>query len=132
MKQVDILSFDAVKESEAGFDLNMKSTDGTDTSIKFKVLGRHADIVQSFSKKWFAKLQREEIMAKKRGKEVETNIEELKQQSLDSAAIRVIGWENVTQPFTQDLLKQVLVKNPHWVDAILEASNDDANFTKPA
>jgi len=132
MKQVDILGFDAVKESEVGFDLNMKSTDGTDTGIKFKVLGRHADVVQSFTKKWFAKLQREEIMAKKRGKAVETDIEDLKQQNIDSASVRVIGWENVTQPFTHELIKQVLVKNPHWVEAILEASNEDANFTKPA
>jgi hypothetical protein len=129
---VDILGFDAVSESEAGFDLAMKSTDGTDTSIKFKVLGKHADAVQAHMKKWFAKLQRDEAMAKKRGKDNEVDIDELRDQNIASAVVRVVGWENVSQDFSKDLLKTVLTKNPHWIDAIVEASNDDSNFTKPA
>lgn len=129
-KEIDITAFDAVSESEAGFELAMKGTDGTDTGIKFKVLGRHSDAVQTWGKKLFQKMQREERMAKGRNKEPELDIEELKEQNIESAAIRVIGWVNVKQEFSKDLLKQVLRKNPHFIDQITEASNDDALFTK--
>jgi hypothetical protein len=130
IKAVDILGFDAVSESEAGIALAMKNTDGTDTGVKFTVLGKHSDVVQVWSKKVFAKMQREESMAKKRGKELDVDIDELRDQTREGAAIRVTGWEGVTQTFDKDLLRQVLTKNPHWIDAILEASNDDALFTK--
>jgi hypothetical protein len=129
---VDILGFDAVSESEAGFDLAMKATDGTDTGIKFKVLGRHSDPVQAWSKKLWAKIQREESLAKKRGKDIELDVDDLKDQGLQGALVRVVGWSNVSQDFSKELLKTVLTKNPHWIDAITEASNDDSNFTKPA
>jgi len=131
-KTVDILGFNAVKDSEQGFILSMKNGDGTDAGIAFNVLGKHANAVQTWSKKVFSKMQREEAMAKKRGKDLEpTDIDELKEQTLEGALVRIIGWENVTQPFDKAILKQALVNNPHWIDQVLEASNDDANFTKP-
>lgn len=131
MKEVDILSFDAVAESEQGFDLPMKGTDGSDIGIKFKVLGRHSNAVQTWVKKQFQRLQREEIRAKRLNKEPDpADMEELKESNIEAACVRVIGWSGVKQEFTKDLLKQVLTKNPHFVDQIIEESNNDANFTK--
>lgn len=130
-KAVDITSFDAVSESEAGFNLPMKGTDGADIGFKLVIIGRHSNAVQTFSKKIFQRMQREESMAKKRGKDPEPmDIEELKQQSIDGALVRVVGWVDVDQEFSKDLLKAALLRNPHWVDQIIEASNNDANFSK--
>jgi len=57
-------------------------------------------------------------------------IEELEEQGLDLTAVRVVGWEGVNEPFTKELLMQVLKRNPHWVEQVLEASSADANFIK--
>lgn len=127
---IDILSFNAVKDSESGFPLKMKHTDGSDVGVTFFVLGRHADVVQKFTSKTFHKMQREEAMAKKRGKDNILDIEELREQGLDSAVIRITGWEGATQTFDAGILRTALKNNPHWQDQVLEASNDDSNFTK--
>jgi hypothetical protein len=126
----DILSFNAVKDSEQGFPLQMKNADGTDVNITFFVLGRHADVVQKFSTKTFRKLQAEEAMAKKTGKDKIIDIDELREQNLESACIRVTGWEGVKQEFDVAILRTALKNNPHWQDQIFEASNEDANFMK--
>lgn len=129
-KEIDILSFNAVKDAEQGFPLKMKHADGSDVGLTFFVLGRHADAVQKFTSKTFHKIQREEAMAKKRGKDNIMDIDELREQGLESAVIRVTGWEGAKQAFDTNILRTALKNNPHWQDQILEASNDDSNFTK--
>lgn len=130
---IDILSLDAVKESEQGFDLNVKNPDGSDSGVILIVLGKHAKQVTDWSKREFAKLQKEEEIAKRRKEEPKPKtIEELEEFSHQGALIRVIGWKNVKQEFTQELFSQVLKRNPHWIEQISAASEDAANFTKAA
>lgn len=130
-KLVDITAFDAIKESEAGFDVEMKATDGSNTGVIFTVIGRYSEPVQKWSKKIFTEYQREQDLAKRKGKDLPPkSIDELRAQNIEGAVIRVTGWKNVEQKFTPELLKQVLENNPHWVDAIIEESDNAANFTK--
>lgn len=132
-KQVvfDITAFDAVAESEVGVDIELKHADGvTGTGIIVTVIGKHADAVVAFTRNVLNRMLRDEQLAKRRGKDVEVDVEKLKEQSREDAAIRVIGWKNVKQEFSKELLKSVLVRNPHWIDQIVEASNDLGNFTK--
>ena len=129
-KGIDILSFNAVAESEQGAKVALKHADGSDVGITLFVLGRHADVVQKFTSKTFHKMQREEALAKKRGKDNILNIEEMREQGLESAVIRVTGWEGVQQSFDVGILRDALKRNPHWQDQVLEASNDDSNFMK--
>jgi hypothetical protein len=75
-------------------------------------------------------LQAEEAMAKKTGKDKIIDIDELREQNLESACIRVTGWEGVKQEFDVAILRTALKNNPHWQDQIFEASNEDANFMK--
>jgi hypothetical protein len=42
-KSLDINAFNAVAESEQGFDLMMKATDRTDTGVIFTIIGRYSD-----------------------------------------------------------------------------------------
>jgi hypothetical protein len=129
---VDILSFDAVSEAEHGFDFELKGPDGmTGSGVTLTVIGKHADVVQAWNRKYLNGLIREQEMAKKRGKDVEPkSIEELRAQNIEGACLRVIGWKNVTQEFSTELLKAALLRNPHWLDQIVEASDDAGNFTK--
>jgi len=130
-KKVSILSFDAVKDSSNAIDVDMKSPDGESLGVTFKVIGKNADEVQALQRKMMRKRQSEEFMAQRKGKPLEpTPIEELEEQGLELAAVRVIGWEGVNEPFDKNLLKQVLKRNPHWVEQIVEESNADANFTR--
>lgn len=131
MKSIDITSFNAVKESEHGYDLAMKTTDGQDTGVVFVIIGRYSDPVQKWTKRIFAEYQREAEIAKRKGKEPPAkSIDELREQNLEGAMVRVTGWKNVKQDFSKDVLKQALENNPHWVDAIIEESDNAANFTK--
>jgi hypothetical protein len=130
-KAVDILSFDAVAESEIGFDLILKDTNGNETGVILVIIGKNADAVTNWQRREFNKLQREASMAQRRGKEPpQMTIEELRDYNMQNAVLRVRGWKNVTQEFSPELLKKVIERNPHFLDQIIEASDDVGNFTK--
>jgi hypothetical protein len=130
-KTIDITAFNAVKESEQGYDLSMKTTDGQDTGVIFTIIGRYSDPVQKWTKRIFSEYQRDAEIAKRKGKEpAAKSIDELREQNIEGAMVRVTGWKNVKQEFSKDVLRQALENNPHWVDAIIEESDNAANFTK--
>jgi hypothetical protein len=131
-KLIDITKLDAVADSERGFELELKHADGEDVGLTLIVLGKHADVVMQWQKKLFQKLQREESLNKKRGKETELDIDEVQERTIESALIRVTGWQGAQQEFSKDLLKGLFKRNPHFVTQVIEASDTDANFTKPA
>lgn len=133
MKKIDITSFDVVKDSEQGFDLSVKNADGTESGVVLVVLGKHSDKVTTFTRKKFNEFQNEAEMAKRRGKEpTPKTLDELEEFNLANTIVRVTGWKNVEQEFTPELLATVLKRNPHWIEQIIEASDDAANFTKSA
>lgn len=130
---LDITAFDAVKDSEAGHDFELKQPDGiTGTGVIVTIVGKHADAVVAYHRNILNKMMRDEQQARRRGKANEVDIQKLNDQSREDAALRVIGWKNVQQEFSRDLLKTVFIRNPHWVDQIIEESNDLGNFTKSA
>ena len=130
-KLIDITSFNAIKEAEQGFDFELKHPDGTPTGAILTVLGSYSTVYQKFIKKIFNDNQREIEFAKRKGKEApEKTIEDLQQQNLESALIRVVGWKNVKQEFSPELLREILNNNPHFVAQIIEESDNAANFTK--
>lgn len=132
-KPVDITAFDAVTESDNGCEIELLDTDGmTGTGVHLTILGKNADAVV----KWVTRLVnnniREQQIAARKGKTVEAKgLDELRDQNIEGAAVRVTGWRNVTQPFTPELLKAVLLRNPHWINQIIEESDNLGNFTKP-
>jgi hypothetical protein len=127
---IDILSFDAVSDAEAGYDLALKNADGTDTGIVLRIIGSHSDAVVRWAQRIGNQVMREQVMAAKRGKPVEPRpLEELREQNIEGAAIRVVGWSGVKQEFSADLMRQALRRNPHWVDQIVRESDDLGNFT---
>ena len=126
---VDITSFNAVKESEQGFDLKMLTPDGQDTGVIFTIIGKYAEPVQKWTKKIFNEYQRDAEIAKRRNKDVPPkSIDEMREQNIQGAVVRVTGWKNVQQEFSPELLTAVLTNNPHFVEQIIEESDSAANF----
>jgi hypothetical protein len=131
-QDLDILDFDAVKQSEHDHEFELKEMDGvTGTGIFIKVIGKHADVVTKFTARVVNQQQREAMHAHKSGKPIPPKpLEELRAQNIEAAALRVTGWRNVKQAFSQDLMRQALARNPHWVDQIVEESDAIGNFFK--
>lgn len=129
---IDITSFDAVAESDAGHEFELKGTDGmTGTGIFLTVVGKHSDTVS----RWITKIVnaniREQQIAQRKGKPVEPkSLDEIRAQNLEGAVLRVTAWRNVAQPFSRELLATVLARNPHFTDAIIEESDNLGNFSR--
>ena len=131
MEALDITGFDAVAQSEAAHEIELKDVNGEGTGVYVSIVGKHADVIIKWTSKVINQMAREQAIAKKAGKaEPIKTIEELREQNVEGAVIRVVGWRNVKQTFSQDLMKQALRKNPHWVDQIISESDDLGNFTK--
>ncbi len=133
-KLVDLNALDAVADCEIPQELELMSADLiTSTGIKVLVLGAHAERVVTYfngkSKKFVASSE----MAKKQNREIEFTqslIDNGKKNEVDGAAIRVTGWLGVKQDFSEDLLKNALARNPHWITQINKFSESVGNFTK--
>lgn len=126
---IDITKFDAVTACEKGHTFQLKNADGSATGIHLTVLGRHADPVNKWVNKIINQSMREQQMAARRGKTVEPkSLDELRDQNIDGACVRVVGWDGVKQTFDVDLLRSALKRNPHWVDQIVEESDNLGNF----
>lgn len=130
-KSVDILGFNAVADAANAFLLSMKNADSTDTGVSLNIIGKNSDPVQQIVRKMMRKRQADELIASRKGKPVEPmSVEDMEEQGLELAVVRVTGWKGVTQEFDKAILKTALKNNPHWVEQIVDASNDEANFTK--
>lgn len=134
-KIVDIssLNLNAVADSEIPYKMIVKRADGSITPLVLHVLGQNADVVERWNSKIFTQWQRDELMAKRKGKEAEPkSFDEYKDGNIDGALVRVVGWEGVSNEFSKDKMREIITNNPHLRDEIVEVSQDAANFTKTA
>ncbi len=129
---IDILTYDAVKACGTGIDHPMKDIDGiTETGVVMTILGKHADAVVHWTNRIINEAFKERAIANKRGKDIQPRTpEQITEQNIEGCVVRVTGWKNVKQDFSQDLLKIVLRKNPHWIQQIVDVSDDLGNFTE--
>lgn len=135
MTAVNIDEFDAVADSSRGFPTKMLGADGkTETGIVFFVLGKNSDPVTAWNRQLINGYIQKNEMAKRRGKPAEAkSAEQLLEDNINGAAVRVSGWEGVQQEFNQETLKRALRRNPHWVDQVVETSDDLGNYlAKPS
>lgn len=132
-KAVNLDDFDATKESAQAHTFEVKETDGiTGTGLRLKVLGAHADIVTEHQSRVINDIIRETEYAKKRGKTPDAkSIEEIREGNIKGAMVRIVGWEGATTDFDQAVMERALRRNPHWIDQVIEQSNDLGNFPRP-
>ncbi|MBF6630651.1 MAG: hypothetical protein ITG01_05820 [Comamonas sp.] len=126
---VDITEFDVVSACEAGHEFELRSPDGSGTGIKLQVLGAFAPEVVKWNGGIAEKMISEQRIAQRKGKSSKPKtMEELSEQNIEGALIRVKGWSGVKQAYTQDLMRNALKRNPHWVGQVIEESEHLGNF----
>ncbi len=131
-KTIDILSFDTVADCAKGFELEMKNPYGDSLGFSLIVIGKHSDAVVNWVNGIVNKATIDAEIARRKGKpEQSKTMQELRAQNIEGALVRVVGWKGVKQEFDKATLKAAIEKNPHWVEQIVEASDDVGNFTKP-
>jgi hypothetical protein len=134
-KLVDIssLGLNAVADCEIPYKMPVKRADGSLTALVLHVIGQHADAVEKWNASIFTQWQRDEMMAKRKNKEVEPkSLDEYKQGNIEGALVRIVGWEGVSNEFSKDKMRELLANNPHLRDDVIEASTDLTNFTRTA
>lgn len=130
-KQADILSLNTVEESAKGYDLDIVDGNGASLGFSLTIIGKHSDAVTHWVNKLVNKAMLDQSVAQRKGKPVAVKtMEEIKRQNIDGALVRVVGWKEVNQEFSKDILRTVLEKNPPMIDQIVDASDDLGNFTK--
>lgn len=126
---VDITEFDVVGACERGHEFELRNPDGSSTGIKLSVLGSFAPEVVAHGARLAEQLINEQRLAQRKGKMPKAKtMDELKAQNIESAVVRVVGWSGVRQPYTTELLRAALGRNPHWIPQVIEAADDLGNF----
>lgn len=131
----DLKNHNYTEIAEVGykFELKLPGT-GEATGVFITVRGDQSKTVKAFARKKYAEFKLREQQAKRRGKDVEDmTLEEAEELSIESAVVRVIGWENITEngkdvPFTKENAERIF-KEYSWIkDAVVEEAGQLLNF----
>lgn len=127
----DITSISSVDRCAHAAPMDVQDMDGQDLGFQLMVLGAQAETVQKYTNK----IVNDEIIqaeiARKKGKpQKQRTMEDTITSNVEAAIVRVVGWQNVKGQFDKEVLRAAIIKNPHWVNQIIEFSNDLRNFTK--
>ena len=131
----DLAQHNYTEIAEAGykFELKLPGT-GEGTGVFITVRGDQSKTVKAFGRKKYAEFKLREQQAKRRGKEAEDmTLEEAEELSIESAVIRVLGWEGITEkgkdiPFTKENAERIF-KDFSWIkDQVLEEAGQLLNF----
>lgn len=134
------MTFDLAKHNyteiaEVGykFELKLPGT-GEGTGVFITVRGDQSKTVKAFGRKKYSEFKLREQQAKRRGKDVDDmTLEEAEELSIESAVIRVIAWENITENgkvvnFTKENAERIF-KEYSWIkDAVMEEAGQLLNF----
>jgi hypothetical protein len=134
------MAFDLAKHNyteiaEVGykFELKLPGT-GEATGVFITVRGDQSKTVKAFGRKKYAEFKLREQQAKRRGKDVDDmTLEEAEELSIESAVIRVIDWENITEngkpvTFSKENAERIFKEYPWIKEAVMEESGQILNF----
>jgi hypothetical protein len=131
----DLAKHNYTEIAEVGykFELKLPGT-GEGTGVFITVRGDQSKTVKAFARKKYSEFKLREQQAKRRGKDVEDmTLEEAEELGIESAVIRVISWENITEdgkevPFTKENAERIF-KEYSWIkDAVMEEAAQLLNF----
>ncbi|MDP8184409.1 hypothetical protein [Phocoenobacter skyensis] len=108
---------------------------GEETDGLISIYGSESDVVRKFQAKQLRKLQKKEFENSRTRKQKFTELEELRQTTLENAVVRVAGWENIEWEdekleFNEENARKVLKNCPWLCEQIVEQSDDIGNFIK--
>ncbi len=126
---VSIADLDLVKKCDKGFEFNyLDAATGQPTEVFITVVGRQSELVQNWIRKSLNNRRMQDALQAKRGQEVVRTVEDDEEFSNEGAAIRIIGWRGITEPYSPALALQLCNSNEEIRAQVFKASNDLANF----
>ncbi len=129
-KALSLSDLDLVSASENSYEFEYLRGNGEATGVMISVVGSQAPKVQEWIRKSLNRRRSQEAIAAKRGKEVERTVEDDEQFGIDAAAIRIVGWKGISEPYSPENAKILCTMNSEIRDQVLEASNNLGNFNK--
>lgn len=127
-KTISLDSLDLTTQCEQAFEFEYIDPQGRETGVFISVLGSQSPTVQEFVRKSLNARRAREALAMKRGKELEVTVEDDEEFSNKAAAIRIVGWRGITEPFSQALALKLVSINSELRGQVFKASNDLQNF----
>lgn len=130
-KGLSFEDLDLITASENAFEFEYLRADGGDTGVFISVLGSQSPRVQDWVRKILNRRKSQELLAAKRGKDVERTIEDDEQFGIGAAAIRIINWRGITGfEYSPENATKLMERNSELREQVFEASNNLGNFTK--
>ena len=127
---------DYIKKSDASYEFEYLTPDGEGTGVFISVLGGQAEVVTREVAALLNDRRRKEAtraMKARGGKKQQAEydpIEEDIEFGQRMAAIRIVGWRGITDPFSRDNAMRLCATNREVAAQVIEHSDNMANFTK--
>lgn len=131
-RTVSLADLNLIKKAEVPFKMNyIDPASGEPTGVFLHVLGAKGPTFTNWLNAKIDERNNRRALLKKRGRELEEETMEETQAFLcEAAAVRVVGWDGITEPFSKDLCLELMHANPELRGQVIEASNQVANFSK--
>jgi hypothetical protein len=132
---VSLASLNARVAGEVPFKFAYVGPDGNETGIIFEVIGGHSETVQNKVNSLLNEKRRQEAIREAsanpaRPGDAAIPIEDDIAFTQRLAAVRLVGWSGITDPWTPELAYLLCSSNPDIADQVLKASNKLSNFMK--
>lgn len=132
---VSLDSLNVVKASDSPFEFEYITPDGRQTGVFLKVLGGQSEVVTKAAAKMINERRRELAARelKKRGNSKQIDFDPIEDDiefGQRLAAVRLVGWSGITDEFSPENAMRLCKTNKYIAAAILEYSDDVANFMK--
>jgi hypothetical protein len=128
---ISLESLNILKPCDQGFEFEyISDATGKSSGVFITILGSHAEKVTSWIRRELNRMRQREALMVKKGKDGIRQIEDDEQFSIESAAIRIIGWRGIDKEYTPQLAITLCEINPEIRQQVIEKSDELSNFIK--
>jgi hypothetical protein len=136
---ISLADLDAVKASETPFTFEYVKPNGDASGIMLQVLGGNSDAVRTVAAEMInARRSREATKEMQRQRSGRNGAGKVDFDPVESdiafgqrlAAVRLVGWEGIQEPWTPENAATLCRSNSHLAAQVMEQSDDLANFMK--
>jgi len=129
-KLLSIDDLDLTAASDTPFNLELLNTKGVKTGVALQVLGSESEKVQEWTNRQANRIRTQATQKSVTGKEKVRTAEEDDEYIIESAAIRVVGWSGLAEPYSKENATRLMGRNVHIRMQVLQASNELGNYSK--
>jgi hypothetical protein len=130
----DIITQDYSKAAQAGYTFGLKLPTGADSGATLTVIGDNSPEVKTYSRRKFQEYQQKIAIAKRKGRDPEEmTLEEAEEAAVDSALVRLIGWDGITEnakkvEFSKEKAREVLTQHSWIREQVMQEAGDVTSF----